>query len=513
MSVTNVDVGTEISRETLAGRMPIPGAARLYNGFGTLLNGAVALGAASYNYLFGASIAAIGSTSIGILGYLIGLMMTLAPMYLAAGMLSYRHGVDPVDAAKSALGTRGSSLLLFMILITTLGWGFVLVAMTGQAAGRLQQVLMNPGGAIDNTFVAIVSIVMLALVWLALRKGPAMMAVMTRFTSPAVLIIAAILLYLICRDVNLTTLWHTNVPAATAYTTDPLLQLAYGVEFGASNSLTIVPFFGGIARLIHKRKHVITPCVLGVGVIGAGFTAAVGALASVSTGSSEPAEWVVRTAGSGLGAVIVIVLLLANLGTLVSFFYLAGVSVQQIRFFARMRWDVIVRRYRRRAVYGLSAAAPPANLARALVRQDERQRLLVLGRRQLGRHRGSGAWRCVVPVIFQPHDPGSQWIFPLRRRDHAVVLAVHRCLLRSDAVGHRHQQQGWLPSPGALGSEKGCCRSLSRRMHKGLGLCQGLFICAECTVRLLKLTAPHLFVAAGSLIIASLFLTFRMGNT
>jgi cytosine/uracil/thiamine/allantoin permease len=103
-----------------------------------------------------------------------------------------------------------------------------------------------------------------------------------------------------------------------------------------------VPFFGGIARLIHKRKHVITPCVLGVGVIGAGFTAAVGALASVATGSSEPAEWVVRTAGSGLGTVIVIVLLLANLGTLVSFFYLAGVSVQQIRFFARMRWDVIV---------------------------------------------------------------------------------------------------------------------------------------------------------------------------
>lgn len=342
MSQTTADVGSDISRETLAGRLPVPGEARLYTGFGTLLNAAVALGAASYNYLFGASVAAVGSTSLGIIGYLIGLMMTLAPMYLASGMLSYRHGVDPVDAAKSALGTRGSSLLLFMILITTLGWGFVLVAMTGQAAGRLQQVLMNPGGVIDNGFVASVSIIMLALVWLSLRKGPAMMALMTRFTSPAVLIIAAILLYLITRDVSLSTLSHTDVPASAAYTTDPLLQLAYGVEFGASNALTIVPFFGGMARLIHKRKHLITPCLLGSGLIGAGFTTAVGALASVATGSTEPAEWVVKTAGNGLGAVIVIVLLLANLGTLVSFFYLAGVSVQQIRFFARMRWDVII---------------------------------------------------------------------------------------------------------------------------------------------------------------------------
>lgn len=342
MSHSNVDVGSQISRETLAGRLPVPGTARLYTGFGSLLNAAVALGAASYNYLFGASVAAVGSTALGIVGYLIGLMMTLAPMYLASGMLSYRHGVDPVDAAKSALGTRGSALLLFMILITTLGWSFVLVAMTGQAAGRLQQVLMNPGGGIDNNFVAGVSVLMLALVWLSLRKGPAMMALMTRFTSPAVLIIAAILLYLITREVSLSTLWHTNVPATAAYTTDPLLQLAYGVEFGASNALTIVPFFGGMARLIHKRKHLITPCLLGSGLIGAGFTTAVGALASVATGSTEPAEWVVKTAGNGLGTVIVTVLLLANLGTLVSFFYLAGVSVQQIRFFARMRWDVII---------------------------------------------------------------------------------------------------------------------------------------------------------------------------
>ncbi|MGI4840885.1 MAG: cytosine permease [Janthinobacterium lividum] len=342
MSHSQTQVSTVTAREALAGRLPIQGDDRLYKGFGTLVAACVAIGAASFNYLFGASIAYIGNTRIGILGYLIGLIVGLAPVYLASGLISYRLGVDPVDASKSSMGTRGSSLLLALILVTTLGWSFVLIAMTGQAAGRLQQILFNPGGQIDNGFVAAVSVAMLLLVWVLLKKGPAMIALLTRFTSPAILIIACVLLYLITRDVSLGTLLNTNVDPKQAYATDPLLQLAYGVEFGASNALTSVPFFGGIARLIHKRKHLITPSLVGAGVIGAGFTSAVGALAAIATGSTEPAEWVVKTAGNGLGTVIVSLLLLANLGTLLSFFYFAGVSVQQVRFFAKMRWDLIV---------------------------------------------------------------------------------------------------------------------------------------------------------------------------
>jgi NCS1 family nucleobase:cation symporter-1 len=342
MSNSGADVSSAMSRESLAGRLPVRGADRLYNNFSSLLAACVAIGAASFNYLFGASIAYIGNTSIGIAGYLIGLIVGLVPTYLAAGLICYRHGVDPVDAAKSSMGTRGSSLLLALILISTLGWSFVLIAMTGQAAGRLQQILFNPGGEIDNGFVACVSILMLALVWGLLRKGPAMVALLTRFTSPAVLIIACVLLYLITRDTGLGALLHTNVDPSLAYSHDPLQQLAYGVEFGTSNALTSVPFFGGIARLIRKRKHLITPSLLGAGLIGAGFTSAVGALAAVATGSTEPAEWVIKTAGNGLGTVIVSLLLLANLGTLISFFYFAGVSVQQVRFFARMRWDMII---------------------------------------------------------------------------------------------------------------------------------------------------------------------------
>lgn len=342
MSNTVEDVNTLISRETLAGRLPVPGSARLYNSFGILLGAFIAIGAASFNYLFGASLAYIGNTQLAIAGWLLGLMLALGPIYLASGMISFKHGVDPVDAVKSSFGTRGSTLMLVMLLASTLGWSFVLVAMTGQAAGRLYQILFNPSGEVSNNIIALACIVMLSLIWLLLRKGPAMIPALTRITSPAVLIIAAVLLFLITRNVDFLTLLSTNVDPSESFTTDPLLQLAYGVEFGVSNALTIVPFFGGIARLIRKRSHLITPGLVGSGLLGAGCISAIGALAAIATGSTEPAEWVLKSAGNGFGCIIVVLLLLANVGTLISFIYLAGVSVQQIRFFAKLRWDIII---------------------------------------------------------------------------------------------------------------------------------------------------------------------------
>ncbi|WP_323993234.1 cytosine permease [Nguyenibacter sp. L1] len=342
MTEMQEDITSVISRETLAGRLPVPGFSRIYTNFSTLLWTAVALGAASFNYLFGASLAYIGNTKIAIAGYLIGLIVGLVPTYLASGMISYRHGVDPVDAAKSTFGTRGALLMLAMILITTLGWAFVLIAMTGQAAGRLYQVECSHSANLDNNVVSLVSISMLIWIWIFLRRGPAAITTLTRITSPSILIIACVILYLISKDSGIWALINTNISPHAAYTNDPLLQLAYGVEFGVSNAFTSVPFFGGIARLIQKRKHVITPCLLGAGLVGAGFITSVGALAAIATGSTEPAEWIVRAAGNGFGSIIVVVLLIANLGTLVSFFYLAGVSIQQIRALSRLRWDMIV---------------------------------------------------------------------------------------------------------------------------------------------------------------------------
>jgi hypothetical protein len=51
MSNSGADVSGVVSREALAGRLPVQGSNRLYNGFGSLLAACIAIGAASFNYL------------------------------------------------------------------------------------------------------------------------------------------------------------------------------------------------------------------------------------------------------------------------------------------------------------------------------------------------------------------------------------------------------------------------------------------------------------------------------
>lgn len=331
-----------ITRDTLAGRLPVNSSTRLYKGFSPVVWITTAFCGASWNYLIGASLGNIGNTKLAILGYTLGLIIGLVPVILAAGLIPFKHGADAVDAVKSVLGTRGAGFFLFFLMVSAVGWAFILIAMTSQAFGRAYQAIFNPGEDISNTVVRIVALSLLVLIWWCLRRGPALMLKLTQITSPCILIIAFILLVIVCSQFGLAEVLNKPIDPQVAYTQDPLLQLAYAVEFGIAASLSFLPTFGGIARLIKRRKDMVSGTFLGYALIGGAFTTGVATLAAVGAGSSEPAEWVLNCVGTVGGAFIIVVLLFANLGTMVNLIYISGVSVQQIRLFAKMRWSYII---------------------------------------------------------------------------------------------------------------------------------------------------------------------------
>ena len=135
---------------------------------------------------------------------------------------------------------------------------------------------------------------------------------------------------------------YPDGPPEKAYTLDRLTQLTYAVEFGVCNSLGMIPYMGGLSRLVRSVRHLVSPSVLGYAVFGAFVIAAVGALATAGTGQADPADWIPIVAGVRGGTLLFAVMLAANLGALVTQIYLAGVSVQQIRAFARLPWSVVV---------------------------------------------------------------------------------------------------------------------------------------------------------------------------
>ena len=328
--------------QALSGRLPVLHSDRLFTSYHTVLLTFVAISAASYSYLVGTALIGVGNTRLGIVGYLVGLVLGIAFVSLAGGALSFRYGVDTVDAGKASLGMRGSILLLVGVLVCTLGWANVLLAMTARAAVRLFEDFAGRPGSIDETSVVIVGLALTASIWVALRRGAGSMERVSNYCAAAQLAVAFTLFGLILSRHGVSKAWATNVAPAQAYSADRMTQMAYAVEFGICNALGMLPYMGGLARLMKRSSLLVGPTILGYAVFGAAFIAAIGALATTITGEVDPSVWILRIAGSTFGACLLAVMLIANLGAMVAQVYLAGIAVQQIKGFSRLNWRLIV---------------------------------------------------------------------------------------------------------------------------------------------------------------------------
>jgi ketosteroid isomerase-like protein len=155
----------------LAGRLPVLFRDRIFKSYGSLMLTFTAIAAASYSYLVGAALIGVGSTRLGILGYLVGLILGMSFVSLAGGSLSFRYGVDPVDASKASLGMRGSILLLVGVLVCTLGWANVLLAMTAEATVHIVHIKGFNSGAPLNVEVTLTGFALIIAIWLLVRRG------------------------------------------------------------------------------------------------------------------------------------------------------------------------------------------------------------------------------------------------------------------------------------------------------------------------------------------------------
>jgi NCS1 family nucleobase:cation symporter-1 len=185
--------GSAVAEHALAGRLPILRSGRIYAGFGSYMLTFTAIAAGSYSYLVGTALTGVGSTRLGLVGYLIGLVLGMSFVPLAGGALSYRYGVDTVDAGKPTLGMRGSLVLLVGVLVCTLGWANVLLAMTARGVVRVINAGQGklPAGA--ETEVVMVGLALVVVLWLLVRRGPAGMERVATFCAGTQLIVALVL--------------------------------------------------------------------------------------------------------------------------------------------------------------------------------------------------------------------------------------------------------------------------------------------------------------------------------
>jgi nucleobase:cation symporter-1, NCS1 family len=329
-------------QEALAGRLPVLPQERIYNTYASLLWTTAVLSSASWVYLIGSQFPSYGNTWLSIIGYLIGLIIGEVVVVVAVGIPSYRYGVDSIDIAKAALGSRGCVVILIAVMGASLGWAYVLMAMTARGIGRLERIADAPAAALSEPTVTVAAIALLVLIWYFVRRGPAAMERLSRVCVPGQIVIGLLILALLVGKFGASALAGHGVPPGSAVTTDPLEQIAYAVEFGFDNALGLLPFLGGLTRLVGHKRHLVGATVMGSGVIGASLIASVAALGADVMADHDPISWIVQLTGPVIGSVIVGFLMIANLGTLVVLVYVASVSIQQIRALAAWRWEWVI---------------------------------------------------------------------------------------------------------------------------------------------------------------------------
>lgn len=340
MSNQKMNIDNKVEAEALEGRLPVLSSERIYKSYSSMLWTCCTFSAATWAFLIGSYLPYVGDWRIGVIGYAIGLLIGMALVTLASGVPSHKYGTDVIDSAKSSFGYRGIIIPLFGLLATLIGWSYVVEALTARGTANIVSTIN--GSEISETMVVSLGILVLLFVWVVTSKGPKLFEKINNYVGPAMMIITVIMFWILFDTYGLGYLWSTQLPKEDMITNDPVRGLALAVEFGMANALTWWPVMGGLTRLVEKRKHVIGPSVMGVGVLGAAFIAAVAALSSISAGTYDPTIWMIELGGPILGSVCLGIVMISNLATMVVMFYLAGVSIQQIKIFSRMRWGILM---------------------------------------------------------------------------------------------------------------------------------------------------------------------------
>lgn len=341
--VTDVK-GTQhrVTQEALSGRLPILSGERVYSKYVTFLWTCTAFGAATWAFLVGSYLPYVGNTVAGTLGYAAGMLIGMVPVTLAAGFPSHRYGTDTIDAAKAVFGTRGILLPMVGLLVTIAGWTYVVMALTARGAGNVIQQVRGSSQPPNEILVIGVALTLLVVVWAIASKGPWLFERLSNYIAPGHMVITVIMLAILLVKFDGAALFSINVPPSEAYTEDKSQAFAYAVEFGVANSLTWWPVLGGLSRLVKRPKQIMGPSVLGIGVLGAAFISAVAAFAGAAYGTADPTIWIIQLGGRVFGSLLMAFVLTANIATMVIMTYLGAVSIQQLRFLARIRWDIVI---------------------------------------------------------------------------------------------------------------------------------------------------------------------------
>jgi nucleobase:cation symporter-1, NCS1 family len=266
-----------------------------------------------------------------------GCMIGMLLVFLAAGPICARYGIDSVASTKPQLGTSGWIIAALMQIVSIIGWNSLLLIFFAKSATQLLGVLgLLPAGVGGRQIVPAATALACALIYVSLLRGATGVALISKILVAHVLI-GLWMLYLL-----LSHRWPELAVAKPALArSDRLWNYTTGVELGISSTLSWWPYVGAMIRMAPNARTAVLPVMLGMGA-PVPLLSFIGLAGVLVLKSSDPAEWLRTVGGTAYGILALIFVGAANFGTAIAGIYSSAIGLRNFAAMERMPWSVLL---------------------------------------------------------------------------------------------------------------------------------------------------------------------------
>lgn len=307
--------------------------------WGQLELGIVLLVAASatWCYIIGEYVGYYLNLKQGFAAMTAGSMIGMLLVTLAVVPAATRYGIDSIMSAVPQLGTRGWTLTVFLQYTSIIGWNSLLLIFFGKS---VVQLLVTIGAASESSagiILPIATLVACAVVYGVLLNGKTGIERASNILFFFIVGVGLWMVYLL-----LTQKSDAVVGAVPAYASGDL-QWDYvtGIEIGIVSLLSWWPYIGAMVRVAPNAHKAAMPAMLGMG-LPVPLLSVIGLAAILALETSDPSAWMVQLGGTFYGAIALVFVIAANLGTAIIGVYATAVGLKSVPGADRFSWRLML---------------------------------------------------------------------------------------------------------------------------------------------------------------------------
>ncbi len=274
-----------------------------------------------------------------------GCMIGMLIVFLAAGPICARYGIDSVASTKPQFGTSGWIIPALMQIISIIGWNSLLLIFFAKSATQLLGVLGLLSPAISaRQIVPAATLLACTFIYFSLLWGARGVATISKILVAHVLIGLWMLYLLVSHR------WPELSAARPALARpDRLWNYTTGIELGISSTLSWWPYVGAMIRMAPNARTAVLPVMLGMGA-PVPLLSLIGLAGVLVLKTSDPAQWLRTVAVIGM---LIPELFFAKFGTFLAFLGVGFAPLCGIQMA-----DHFVLRHRRVSLRGIYARDP-----------------------------------------------------------------------------------------------------------------------------------------------------------